>query len=179
MSISVGIDIGTVSVKAAVVGEPEDRPLLQRLAEAGGLSPHPACPLLLLSPYRRTLGDPVCVAKAVLAAVRDVAPDPPLDRVLLTGSGARLLQALEPIERVNDFKSLAAAVAFLHPEVATVFEMGGESSRFLRLAIDPATGRPAILDYRPTATARRGPEPSWTNRHTAFAIAWRRSGASS
>ena len=156
MSISVGIDIGTVSVKAAVVGEPEDRPLLQRLAEAGSFSAHPACPLHLLSPYRRTLGDPVCVAKAVLAAVRDVAPDPPLDRVLLTGSGARLLQALEPIERVNDFKSLAAAVAFLHPEVATVFEMGGESSRFLRLAVDSGTGQPAILDYETNGDCAAG-----------------------
>jgi len=156
MSISVGIDIGTVSVKAAIVGDPEDRPLLQPLEQVGGFSFCPARQTLLLSSYRRTLGNPVGVAQAILAALQDAAPGLPTNRILLTGSGARLLQAHEPIERVNAFKALAAAVAFLHPEVATVFEMGGESSRFLRLAIDPVTGQPAILDYETNGDCAAG-----------------------
>jgi predicted CoA-substrate-specific enzyme activase len=156
MSICVGIDIGTVSVKAAVVGEPEDRPLLQRLAQAASFSLHPAPQPLLLSPYRRTLGDPVGVAQAILTAVRNAIPDLPAHRILVTGSGARLLQAHEAIERVNDFKAIAAAVAFLHPEVATVFEMGGESSRLLRLAVDPVTGQAAILDYETNGDCAAG-----------------------
>lgn len=85
MSLSVGIDIGTVSVKAAIVGGPDDRALLQRLADAAGFCFHPAPLPLILSPYRRVLGDPVGVAKAILAAVRDVARDLPTDRILLTG----------------------------------------------------------------------------------------------
>ena len=156
MSLSLGIDIGTVSVKAAVFGEPEDRPLLQQLADAAGYSLHPASRSLLLSPYRRSLGDPVPIAKAFLVVVRDVVPDLPPDRILLTGSGARLLQAHEPIQRVNDFKALAAAVAFLHPDVVTVFEMGGESSRFLRLAVDAATEQPAIFDYETNGDCAAG-----------------------
>jgi activator of 2-hydroxyglutaryl-CoA dehydratase len=156
MSISVGIDIGTVSVKGAVVGDPADRPLLQQLAQAGEFAFHPAPRPLLLSPYRRTLGNPVGVAQGILAAVRNTFPDLSPDRVSLTGSGARLLQAHEPSERVNDFKAIAAAVAFLHPDVATVFEMGGESSRFLRLAVDPVTGQPAILDYETNGDCAAG-----------------------
>jgi len=156
MSISVGIDIGTVSVKAAIVGDPEDRPLLQQLEQVGSFSLCPAPQTLLLSSYRRTLGNPVGVAHAILAALQGAVPDLPSNRILLTGSGARLLQAHEPIERVNDFKALAAAVAFLHPEVATVFEMGGESSRFLRLAVDPVTGQPAILDYETNGDCAAG-----------------------
>jgi predicted CoA-substrate-specific enzyme activase len=156
MSITVGIDIGTVSVKGAIVGSPDDRPLLRRLVEAGGFSFQPASIPLLLSRYRRTLGNPVGAAQAILAAVRDAIPDLPAHRVLVTGSGARLLQAHEAIERVNDFKALAAAVAFLHPEVATVFEMGGESSRFLRLAVDRVTGQPAILDYETNGDCAAG-----------------------
>ena len=156
MSISVGIDIGTVSVKGAVVGEPEDRPLLQRLTQTEGFSFHPAPQLLLLSPYRRTFGNPVGVAQAILAAVRRVAPDLPASYVRVTGSGARLLQAQEAIDRVNDFKAIADAMTFLHPEVATVFEMGGESSRFLRIAVDPVTGQPAILDYETNGDCAAG-----------------------
>jgi predicted CoA-substrate-specific enzyme activase len=156
MSISVGIDIGTVSVKGAIVGDPEDRPLLQQLEQIGSYSFCPASQALLLSSYRRTLGNPVGVAQAILAALRGAVPNLPSNRILVTGSGARLLQAHEPIERVNDFKALATAVAFMHPEVATVFEMGGESSRFLRLAVDPATGQPAILDYETNGDCAAG-----------------------
>jgi predicted CoA-substrate-specific enzyme activase len=126
------------------------------LAQAGEFAFHPAPRPLLLSPYRRTLGNPVGVAQGILAAVRNTFPDLSPDRVSLTGSGARLLQAHEPSERVNDFKAIAAAVAFLHPDVATVFEMGGESSRFLRLAVDPVTGQPAILDYETNGDCAAG-----------------------
>jgi activator of 2-hydroxyglutaryl-CoA dehydratase len=34
--------------------------------------------------------------------------------------------------------------------------MGGESSRFLRLAVDPATGHPAILDYESNGDCAAG-----------------------
>ena len=156
MSISVGIDIGTVSVKAAIVAEPDDRPLLRRLVDSAGFSFQPTSAPLLLSPYRRILGNPAGAAQAILAAVRDAVPGLPLHRIRVTGAGARLLQAHEPIERVNDFKAIAAAVAFLHPEVATVIEMGGESSRFLRLAVDAATGQPSILDYETNGDCAAG-----------------------
>ena len=156
MSICVGIDIGTVSVKGAVVGDPEDRPLLQRLVQAGGFVFQSAGQPLLLSPYRRTLGNPVGVAQTILGAVRDAIPDLPVQRIRVTGAGARLFQAHEAIERVNDFTAIASAVAFLHPEVSTVFEMGGESSRFLRLAVDPVTGQPAILDYETNGDCAAG-----------------------
>jgi predicted CoA-substrate-specific enzyme activase len=145
VSISVGIDIGTVSVKGAIVGDPEDRPALERLVDAGGFSFHPGSLPLLLSPYRRCLGKPVAVAISILAAVRDA--DLSLQSIRVTGAGAKLLQAHEAIERVNDVKAIAAAVAFLHPGVATVFEMGGESSRFLRLDASRAAGQSAILAY--------------------------------
>ena len=156
MSICVGIDIGTVSVKGAVVGDPEDRPLLQRLVQAGGFVFQSPGQPLLLSPYRRTLGNPVGVAQTILGAVRDAIPDLPVQRIRVTGAGARLFQAHEAIERVNDFTAIASAVAFLHPEVSTVFEMGGESSRFLRLAVDPVTGQPAILDYETNGDCAAG-----------------------
>jgi predicted CoA-substrate-specific enzyme activase len=156
MSLSVGIDIGAVSVKAAVLGEAEDRTDLGRLAQDGNFVRLPASRPLLLSRYRRSLGDPLGTAEAMLAAVQKHVRSVHWDRVLVTGSGARLLQDRWALDRVNDFKAIAAAVGLLHPEVTTVFEMGGESSKFLRLEADPATGGVNILDYETNGDCAAG-----------------------
>ncbi len=156
MSISLGIDVGTTSVKAAVLGDATDRDQLDRLARTGDFSSYPSLRPLVLSPYRRTRGDPVGGAQALLAAVRALFPHLSNDRVLVTGSGARLFQSREAIARVNDFRSIAAAMALLHPDVTTVFEMGGESSRFLRIKVDTATGQADILDYETNGDCAAG-----------------------
>jgi predicted CoA-substrate-specific enzyme activase len=156
MSLRVGIDIGAVSVKAAVLGDAEDRIALDRLAHDGEFVRLPAARPLLLSLYRRSLGDPLGTAEAMLAAVQKHIRSVHWDRVLVTGSGARLLQDRWAVGRVNDFKAIAAAVGLLHPEVTTVFEMGGESSKFLRLEADPATGGANILDYETNGDCAAG-----------------------
>jgi predicted CoA-substrate-specific enzyme activase len=147
MSIRVGIDIGAVSVKLALLGDPEDRPTLERLARPGEFRWLAAHRPLLISPYRRGLGDPLGVAETLLRAVRGAIPDLAAEPIRVTGAGARLLQERADTDRVNEFKALAAAVTLLHPEVTTVFEMGGESSRYLRLRPDPVVGQSDILDY--------------------------------
>jgi predicted CoA-substrate-specific enzyme activase len=156
MSLRVGIDIGAVSVKAAVLGDAEDRTDLDRLARDGEFIRLPAARPLLLSLYRRSLGDPLGTAEAMLAAVQKHVRSVHWDRVLVTGSGARLIQDRWALDRVNDFKAIAAAVGLLHPEVTTVFEMGGESSKFLRLEADPATGGANILDYETNGDCAAG-----------------------
>jgi predicted CoA-substrate-specific enzyme activase len=156
MSVTVGIDIGAVSVKAAVLGDAEDRKELERLARDGEFAWLPAPRLLLVSRYRRALGDPLGIAEAMLSAVEKHVSGVRWDRMLVTGSGASLLQDRWALDRVNEFKAIAAATAFLHPEVATVFEMGGESSKFLRLEHDPALGRVSILDYETNGDCAAG-----------------------
>jgi predicted CoA-substrate-specific enzyme activase len=47
----------------------------------------------------------------------------------------------------NEFKAIARAIGALHPDVTTVFEMGGETSKFIRLETDRASGRVGIADY--------------------------------
>ncbi len=148
MTVSVGIDVGAVSVKAAILGDPEDRCELDRLARDGDFTWLSAPRPLLVSRYRRSLGDPLGTAEAMAAAIQKHVRDVRWDRMLVTGRGAALLQARWSLDRVNEFKAMAAAAGFLHPEVATVFEMGVESSKFLRLAPDPTSGPIAILDYQ-------------------------------
>ena len=44
----------------------------------------------------------------------------------------------------------------LHPDVVTVFEMGGETSKFLRLDTDGTTGRTGIADYQTNGDCAAG-----------------------
>ncbi|HSB82147.1 MAG TPA: BadF/BadG/BcrA/BcrD ATPase family protein, partial [Candidatus Methylomirabilis sp.] len=156
MAISVGIDIGAISVKAAVLGTAGDRPVLESLA----LTPDFAWlsfpdPILVSSPCR-ALGDPLGVAEALLASVlRQIAGLPP-GHVGATGCGAGLLQARRGIPRVNDAKAIAMAMGLLHPEVATVFEMGGQSSRFLQLKSNGSTRQARLQDYETNGDCAAG-----------------------
>jgi predicted CoA-substrate-specific enzyme activase len=156
MAVSVGIDIGAVSVKAAILADPEDRDELDRLAADGEFAWIPAPRPLLVSRYRRSLGDPLGTAEALVATVQKHVREVHWDRIRVTGRGASLLQERWSLDRVNEFKAIAAASGFLHPEVATLFEMGGESSKFLRLTADPATGGVGILDYETNGDCAAG-----------------------
>ena len=156
MRVSVGIDVGAVSVKAAILGDPEDRDDLDRLAGDGDFTWLSAPRPLLISRYRRALGDPLGTAEAMVAAIQKHVRGVTWDRMLVTGRGAGLLQERWSLDRVNEFKAVAAASGFLHPEVATIFEMGGESSKFLRLEPDPASGRNSILDYETNGDCAAG-----------------------
>ncbi len=156
MGASVGIDIGAISVKAAVLADREDRSDLDRLARDGEFAWLPAPQPLLVSRYRRSLGDPLGTAEAILTAIQKHVRAVHRDRMLVTGRGATLLQERWSVDRVNEFKAIASAAGFLYPEVATIFEMGGESSKFLRLAPDPVGGGPSILDYETNGDCAAG-----------------------
>ena len=67
--------------------------------------------------------------------------------MVVTGSGSQLLADAMRTARCNEFQALACAVDLLHPEARSVFEIGGETSKFLRLIPDPASGVLGIADY--------------------------------
>ena len=154
MPVYVGCDIGTVSVKAAVLaaGELPRFPgaegwALEELPGGAGLAEGWR---VYLTPYRRARGDPVGAAQDLLEELRVRVPGP-WDGVCATGSAGRLLAQRLGLPWENELRALARAVAALHPTTSQVFEIGGESARFLR--IDAAGtgggvwGAAAILDY--------------------------------
>lgn len=152
MNIQLGIDVGAVGVKAAllvpeeqldrIVGRDGDQPLLRAL---------PTGPnnrlAVLVTPYRRHRGRPLEATRAILAELLAVAGADHVGAIAFTGSGGNLVATALRMPRCNEFQSTARAIDLLHPQVRTVFEIGGESSKFLRLEPDPASGRLGILDY--------------------------------
>jgi len=159
-----GIDIGCISLKAALVGDADELDLLTRgaaqapdlfhllpsgLAQAG---PHP----VLATRYRRIKGSPSEATAALLDELFAVVPAGSVRGVRVTGSGGRLIsQALEATYE-NEFKAIARGLSGLHPDVVTVFEMGGETSKFLRLDTDGTTGRTGIADYQTNGDCAAG-----------------------
>ncbi len=56
----------------------------------------------------------------------------------------------------NEFKAIARAMGALYPEARYVFEMGGETSKFIELEADAETGRTGIIDYQTNGDCAAG-----------------------
>jgi predicted CoA-substrate-specific enzyme activase len=154
---TLGIDIGCISVKIAVVGGPDDQELFGEAASGsalfhdpvveGRVLPHPGAPPVLATSYRRIKASPTDTTRELLGQVLAALPTGAITAVRVTGTGGRLVGLLLDIPYENEFKAIARAVGALHPDVTTVFEMGGETSKFIHLETDQASGRVGIADY--------------------------------
>jgi len=140
--INLGLDIGAISLKLAALGDPVDLPQLRALSanpqfRLTALADRP----LLLSGYRRIAGSPVQSAYELLHEVYASIPEEHVEGIRVTGSGSRAIAQALGLFFENEFKAIARAVAVLYPRVRTVFEIGGESSKYIRLS------EAGIVDY--------------------------------
>jgi predicted CoA-substrate-specific enzyme activase len=164
MSINIGLDIGAVSLKLAAIGAPADAPLLSGLAEKSetfytvefpAATPFAGRPLVL-SRYRRIQGSPMQSTFDVLKEFYDCVPEESVEGIRVTGSGSQLIAKILGIYFENEFRAIAKGLRILYPQVRTVFEMGGESSKYMRL--DPTvTGKHlGIVDYQTSGECAAG-----------------------
>lgn len=143
MKCTIGIDVGAVSATAVVlVGDESfliNHESLKPLELATGQRAY-------LSEYRRTRGKPLAAACALLQQILPIVGVENISAVCLTGSGARLATSHLNTHHVNEFKAVALGLEALGYSSCTVFEMGGESSKYLLLQEneDQSLG---IVDY--------------------------------
>jgi len=143
MGINIGLDIGAISLKLAALGKPGDRPILEELCAAHSgfrLTEFQGAPLVL-SEYRRIAGSPIQSTYDLLHELYDTVPEDLVEGMRVTGSGSRTIAKVLGLFFENEFKAIARMMAAFYPHVRTVFEIGGESSKYIRL---DATG---IQDY--------------------------------
>ena len=146
----IGVDVGSISLKFALVALPSESPLPEEIRNAF-LTPDPemlpgGAHAYLLS-YDRLLGDPnrkvperlgEWVGRIGAGRIRGVA---------FTGkSGTRMAQELEA-RYENDFRCLVRGVTAIHHDVRTIFEMGGENAKVIRLEAATEGGPLRIRDY--------------------------------
>ncbi|MBP2674668.1 MAG: CoA-substrate-specific enzyme activase [Deltaproteobacteria bacterium] len=143
-----GIDVGSISMKFVLFLEMNEAGPPREVREMF-LSPDPltlgrAGTGYLLS-YDRLLGDPLRKVPERLRRWIEVLGEANLSGVSVTGKSGRQLAPLIGGEYENDFRCLVKAVTAAHPEVRTIFEMGGENAKVVRL--EPA-GKGAGLTIR-------------------------------
>lgn len=152
MQTHIGLDVGAVSVKAAAV-LPKDgaTALLAQSGPAADFRPlpaaHPLGLVVLTALPIRTRGRPLEAARSALANLMKPLNASQVGSIVVTGTGGQLVAEALGGRRCNEFQALARAAGLMFPSARTVFEMGGETSKFLRLAPDPGSGSLGIVDY--------------------------------
>jgi predicted CoA-substrate-specific enzyme activase len=164
MGINLGLDIGAVSLKLAAIGEESDRPLLDGLLEKSEgffAAQFPAgSPLagrpLVFSRYRRLQGSPIQTTFDLLQELYEHVPESNVEGIRVTGSGSQLIAKYLGIYFENEFRAIAKAMRLFYPEVRTVFEMGGENSKYLRLEAGARSKYLGIVDYSSSGDCAAG-----------------------
>jgi len=128
-----GLDVGSVSTKAVA---------LARDAR------------LLASAYLPTAGRPADAIRDVLALVgAALPPGTGVARAVATGSGRHLAQALAGAdEAVDEITAQALSAARHRPDADTVFEIGGQDAKFIRME----GGRPRRFEMNRACAAGTG-----------------------
>ncbi len=164
MSISLGVDVGAVSVKLAAFGSSEDAALLADLSKSTSTFFVPELPRtngfaqhsVALSAYRRVQGNPLQVVSDLFREFHQMVPEPAIGSIRFTGSGGRTIARAFDAPFENEFRALARSMRALYPEVRTVFEMGGENSKYMRLGQSHGADNLGILDYQSSTECAAG-----------------------
>jgi len=165
-----GLDLGAVSIKAAILGTSEDAArVLTRAASSSLWNPSvletrlpgdgQATASLAVTVVRRTRGQPLEATRILL---REILHDlresgaPGIDGLRVTGSGAGLIRAALGFPEENEFRALAAATRVVAPQARTLFEIGGESSKILFFERDESSGDLGISDFQTNGDCAAG-----------------------
>jgi len=145
-----GIDVGSISMKFVLYRPPGGSPLPEPV-RSGFLSAEPASlagggESYLLS-YDRIQGDPNRKVPERLAVWLSRIGKEKVLGVAVTGkSGPQLASAIGALYE-NDFRCLVRGVGAVQPDVRTIFEMGGENAKVIRLEPAGGNGSLRIRDY--------------------------------
>jgi activator of 2-hydroxyglutaryl-CoA dehydratase/predicted nucleotide-binding protein (sugar kinase/HSP70/actin superfamily) len=146
MKTQIGVDAGSISTKLVAAIAPDDFVDLARNFEVSsgfwlvpGSSPERAGAALVVSQYRRGAGSPLRSALDLLDEFRRLVPEEKIGGIRVTGSGGRRVAETLGVPYENEFRAMARGIGAMYPEARTIFEMGGESSKYLLLE-DSARG---------------------------------------
>ncbi|HUU94671.1 MAG TPA: BadF/BadG/BcrA/BcrD ATPase family protein, partial [Phycisphaerae bacterium] len=122
----IGVDIGSVSVDAVLMDDGRE---------------------ILEEQYVRTKGQPIETCMAVLEDMLTRTPLKGVQGIAFTGSAGRLAARILGAFFVNEIIAQSKATAFLHPEIRSVIEIGGEDSKLIILHEDERTDSVQVRDF--------------------------------
>ncbi|MBI5419540.1 MAG: hypothetical protein HZA60_05580 [Deltaproteobacteria bacterium] len=131
-----GIDVGAISAKFALFVPPGEPPVSDEIAglfqDSEPISLSGGGKGYLLS-YDRLQGDPSRKVPERLRYWLDALGSSRVRGIAFTGKAGKRLGEKLGVRYENDFRCLVKAVAAAHPDVRTIFEMGGENAKVIRL----------------------------------------------
>ncbi len=120
----IGLDIGSVSVKGAIVDS------------SGSVLSHS---------YRRSYGEPIPATVKTISELLGKAEGSRVMNIGVTGSAGELVASLVGGEFANEIVSFSRAVSSLYPNIRTLIEMGGEDSKMLMFK--EVEGKTVLADF--------------------------------
>jgi len=123
----IGLDLGSVSLNAVVVG-----------SDCNVLEEH----------YIRTHGQHLQATRKVLDDIFSRYPRETVEGMAVTGIGGKLLAKILDIPFVNEIVAQALATGRFYKDVRTIIEIGGEDSKLIRIENDPESGKTRVVDFR-------------------------------
>jgi len=151
-----GIDIGAVSVKTCLLSHADNLPILKNILDQNNTLFLPefmthladkSPVVLLLSKYQRVKGEPLQAGLNLLYPMINKLPGEHNILCAATGSNGKVISQFLDIPYQNEFQSIARSMGLLHPEVRTILEMGGDTSKYILLDTHSADGFAGISDY--------------------------------
>ena len=150
--VYIGIDVGSISVKLAAVLDANITVPESLYFRIYPFSPH----TIVISEYQRTNGEPLAATLELLRQFIQIIPIHLVAGIQVTGSGGKKINEYLQSHYENEFRAVAKGVGTLFPGVRTVFEMGGDNSKFLRLNVNPHNGMIGIEDYEKNGDCAAG-----------------------
>ncbi|MCK4558380.1 MAG: hypothetical protein KAV45_01265 [Calditrichia bacterium] len=165
MSIFLGIDVGTVSIKIALLCDNTSQNVLPAISKSNDIFYQTTQNNKIKNINSLNLfvtkcfplnGNPVQETSRLIWKILDIIPVDQIGGVRVCGSGGRLIGDLLGINNENEFRAIASGVGTMYPEILTVFEMGGQNSKYLSLEKDMETGTTGISDYEMSGDCAAG-----------------------
>ncbi len=149
-----GVDIGSISIKLSLMSHEKNITIISRLRQSYpslfedeyfSFRWNQISLKFIVSKYRRIKGEPLRSTLELLHPIVENIPQQSLISLSATGSGGKLIAQKLNIPYQNEFQAIARGIGALHPEVPTILEMGGDSSKYIIL--DHDSDQTGILDY--------------------------------
>jgi predicted CoA-substrate-specific enzyme activase len=125
-NLYLGIDIGSVSIKIALIDE---KAVLQ--AEI----------------YTVTKGDPAAVLNSELSTLAAKFPERRVRAAAITGSGGKQVASVIGARFINEILAQSVFAGHFHPAARSIIEMGGEDAKLINLLPDAVNGGVSIEDF--------------------------------
>jgi predicted CoA-substrate-specific enzyme activase len=165
MSIFLGIDVGTVSLKVAILSNKSTKDILTSISRSNEFFYNPInsnFPTTVNSNYLTVTncyphnGDPLNQTSQFLEQLLHYIPENLVAGVRVCGSGGQLIGNILGINNENEYRAITSGVAALYPNFKTIFEIGGQNSKYLSLDNGLNSGSIGISDYQMSGDCAAG-----------------------